>query len=962
MASKTLREIEYAGYLLGSDPVRISTHPVFNHIKLPPEGYKFTQNSRSQDGVYAEILKYLIESQNPNVDSLAHQRVLGSLVKDTIKYGGTIEVAQDFLKDRQLNSQTQLPEKTNLAFIPTVPYAIGLTRWVIEIEDSTTLFCPYLLNGQTASCEVSENKFFPALKALLESDSCQGIITHVKSTADSLPKLFKSDNIGKKTVHSPLGVELPDLTGKKTITDNSCINLLFTNSWHQLSGNFYLRGGHDVLEAFAILAERYSHVNLILRTRLPELNKKQANLVANHPRIKLIDKFLRNEELHDLMLNTDIYLIPAARIHVMSTLKALSYGIPVIATDGWAFSEYIDDGRNGILVPGRYGLCSWIDENNGMLREDYSSIAHPNGSNPNIVAGIVKAVSDLIENPHKRQQMSDYARFLTETKFTIAQWNETLKITFDRILDNEEQQARWKRQQAEIEQERKQFILNLETESLSSGKKEAIEKVIPLVMASKIEQEAVVNKGEIKLPIEDLKPDASLYQSLRDALVQEGSLFLYHSSCQSYGLNIQGHNLPQNNSTVLESLLRKIATKQMKVVEIGSWKGMATAVMGGVLSEYEGTLFAIDTWKGSSSVPSMEWEAGNTDIFNIFIDNMKLLGLLNEVVKPIVMESTATAQIFQDNFLDFIFIDGDHSYSSVKQDILVWLPKLKEGGTICGHCAEGYYSQYSETAKVEIDQQCEIDFMGDLRVHPGVVKALYEIFTDQHEIISGTSLWSYQKKAIDSQWSVGSSKPKKLNPYYGSHVNILLNILGETNQEKSEQGTVSKLERISRVAQYCTQGWNGDLIQLGLSGAETTQKLAQLAKKYNRRLFIAGLAKPEIHNHNVSPSLEETLLADIEPYADAVSIIYLGSLTEEVIQLITSLEFCFALIDSVDTYDTCLTAIKTIVHCAGVVAINNVLKNTEISRAFLKGGELSIHRSKLYLPDCQEAYLLWPLA
>ena len=496
LGSKTLREIQYAGYLLGSDPTRISKHPVFNHIKFPPESYEFSQTSRSEDTVYCEILKYIIDAalpQNPNAAFFAHQRVLGSLVKDTIKYGGTIEIAQEFLKERQLLSQTKLPEQTNLAFIPTIPYAIGLARWIMEIEDSTTLFFPYLHNGQTASCEASENEFFPAVKALLESDSCQGIITHVKSTADSLPKLFKSDKIGKKTVHSPLGVELPNLTGKKTLNDNSSINLLFTNSWHQLSASFYLRGGHDVLEAFIILAERYSHVNLILRTGLPKLNKKHGDLVANHPRIKLIDKFLPNEELHDLMLNTDIYLIPATRIHVMSTLKALSYGIPVIATDGWAFSEYIDDGRNGILLPGRYGVCSWIDENNGMLREDYSSINHPNGSNPKIVAGIVKAVSNLIENPQKREEMSNYARFSTETKFTIAQWNETLKVTFDRILGNEEEQAKWRRQQAEIEQERQQFILSLDKASLSSDKKEVREKAIPLVIASQVEQEAIAS-------------------------------------------------------------------------------------------------------------------------------------------------------------------------------------------------------------------------------------------------------------------------------------------------------------------------------------------------------------------------------------------------------------------------------------------------------------------------------------
>lgn len=464
----------------------------------------------------------------------------------------------------------------------------------------------------------------------------------------------------------------------------------------------------------------------------------------------------------------------------------------------------------------------------------------------------------------------------------------------------------------------------------------------------------VVTKGERKLPTVELKPEASLYQSLRDALAQKGSLVLY----QSYGLNIQGHNIPQNYSPVLESLLRKIATKQMKVLEIGSWKGMATAVMGGVLSEYEGTLFAIDHWKGSSSVPAMEWEARGTDIFNIFIQNMKILGLLNKIVKPIVMESTAAAEIFQDNSVDFIFIDGDHSYSSIKQDLLAWLPKLKAGGAICGHCTEGYYSQYSETVKAEIDRQCEIDWIitEEGGVHPGVVKATYEVFGNKYEIIPGTSIWYYQKKAIDSQWSVGSSKPNKLNPYYAAHVKILLNLLGETTQEEPGQGSIYQIERISLVAQYCIQGWNGNLIQLGFQGREATKKLAELAKKSHRRLVIVPLA--EAGTTESSSNWEETLFKHIEQYKDVVSIIQSDSLTEDTIESIKHQEFCFALIDGFDTYDTCLTAIKTVTCCSGVIAVDNISESQEISRAFLQGSELT-NRSKLYLPLCRESYLLW---
>ena len=37
------------------------------------------------------------------------------------------------------------------------------------------------------------------------------------------------------------------------------------------------------------------------------------------------------------------------------------------------------------------------------------------------------------------------------------------------------------------------------------------------------------------------------------------------------------------------------------------------------------------------------------------------------------------------NSLDFIFIDADHTYESVKKDIELWTPKVKHEGIILGH-------------------------------------------------------------------------------------------------------------------------------------------------------------------------------------------------------------------------------------------------------------------------------------
>ena len=37
------------------------------------------------------------------------------------------------------------------------------------------------------------------------------------------------------------------------------------------------------------------------------------------------------------------------------------------------------------------------------------------------------------------------------------------------------------------------------------------------------------------------------------------------------------------------------------------------------------------------------------------------------------------------NGLDYVFIDGIHTYDAVKQDITAWLPKVRPGGWIGGH-------------------------------------------------------------------------------------------------------------------------------------------------------------------------------------------------------------------------------------------------------------------------------------
>lgn len=54
--------------------------------------------------------------------------------------------------------------------------------------------------------------------------------------------------------------------------------------------------------------------------------------------------------------------------------------------------------------------------------------------------------------------------------------------------------------------------------------------------------------------------------------------------------------------------------------------------------------------------------------------------------------SVEAAKTFADESLDFVYIDGNHEYDYVKQDIEAWAPKVRKGGIVSGH---DYYAMRS---------------------------------------------------------------------------------------------------------------------------------------------------------------------------------------------------------------------------------------------------------------------------
>jgi len=57
----------------------------------------------------------------------------------------------------------------------------------------------------------------------------------------------------------------------------------------------------------------------------------------------------------------------------------------------------------------------------------------------------------------------------------------------------------------------------------------------------------------------------------------------------------------------------------------------------------------------------------------------------NQSLKVLRMKSVDACKLFENEYLDMVFIDASHDYDAVVEDIKCWEPKIKKGGIISGH-------------------------------------------------------------------------------------------------------------------------------------------------------------------------------------------------------------------------------------------------------------------------------------
>lgn len=123
--------------------------------------------------------------------------------------------------------------------------------------------------------------------------------------------------------------------------------------------------------------------------------------------------------------------------------------------------------------------------------------------------------------------------------------------------------------------------------------------------------------------------------------------------------------------------LRERAAESMAVIEVGCWRGRSTLAMARRIP-MGGLVVAVDRWSGHVE------EGVAEDAYRDFRVN-----LASEIesgkVLVMKMHSFDAARILRPRAFDFVFIDADHEYGAVAQDIRSYLPLVKHGGTLSGH-------------------------------------------------------------------------------------------------------------------------------------------------------------------------------------------------------------------------------------------------------------------------------------
>lgn len=159
-----------------------------------------------------------------------------------------------------------------------------------------------------------------------------------------------------------------------------------------------------------------------------------------------------------------------------------------------------------------------------------------------------------------------------------------------------------------------------------------------------------------------------------------------------------------------ELIARVPADRRVQGAEIGVLRGLTAAKV--LAARPMATHYMIDPWEkpkeGSryAEAPGSTQRMSQAQFDECYEHVCRIAHRYGQRAVVVRDYSRSAALLFEPHSLFYVFIDGDHTYEGVRDDIIAWLPKVEKGGWIGGHDYD------------------------NLPNHPGVKKAVDEAFPD----------------------------------------------------------------------------------------------------------------------------------------------------------------------------------------------------------------------------------------
>lgn len=150
----------------------------------------------------------------------------------------------------------------------------------------------------------------------------------------------------------------------------------------------------------------------------------------------------------------------------------------------------------------------------------------------------------------------------------------------------------------------------------------------------------------------------------------------------SDGIKMTGRKIviPESTRNELPELFKELGFK------VGAEIGVLTGGFTELFCKAGFKMYAIDPW---IMFPDYQHPRGQKHLDNQYEYTKKLLAPYDcTIIRKTSMDAIAD---FEDNSLDFVYIDGNHHFRFVAEDIVEWSKKVKPGGIVSGH--DYFYSR-----------------------------------------------------------------------------------------------------------------------------------------------------------------------------------------------------------------------------------------------------------------------------